>query len=180
MADKELKSLNFGGEDTYFPLPLVTSEDNDKILAVIDGEWGVSTPEEMGYISQEQANTQLEEANASWSGDLTFSGTYATATYYTAAGCSLAVDKQKGMAFITIQSGTSSSYENIYFTGHTLPDGVTALTTQKYGGPTTGTAGAYFTQVLTGITGKVNVAVALSTYNSTYDYVQANLTVTYV
>ena len=41
MADKELKSLNFGGEDTYFPLPLVTSEDNDKILAVVDGEWGL-------------------------------------------------------------------------------------------------------------------------------------------
>lgn len=41
MADKELKSLNFGGENTYFPLPIVTSEDNNKILAVIDGEWGV-------------------------------------------------------------------------------------------------------------------------------------------
>lgn len=39
MADKELKSLNFGGEDTYFPLPIVTSEDNDKILMVVDGEW---------------------------------------------------------------------------------------------------------------------------------------------
>lgn len=39
MADKELKSLNFGGEDTYFPLPPVTSEDNDKILMVVDGEW---------------------------------------------------------------------------------------------------------------------------------------------
>lgn len=39
MADKELKSLNFGGEDTYFPLPIVTSEDNDKILMVVDGKW---------------------------------------------------------------------------------------------------------------------------------------------
>ena len=43
MADKELKSLNFGGEDTYFPLPLVTSEDNDKILMVVDGEWVAET-----------------------------------------------------------------------------------------------------------------------------------------
>lgn len=39
MADKELKSLNFGGENTYFPLPIVTSEDNDKILMVENGEW---------------------------------------------------------------------------------------------------------------------------------------------
>ena len=39
MADKTLKSLNFGGVDTYFPLPLVTAADNDKILSVVNGEW---------------------------------------------------------------------------------------------------------------------------------------------
>lgn len=41
MADKELKTLNFGDGNIYHPLPIITSEDNDKILAVIDGEWGV-------------------------------------------------------------------------------------------------------------------------------------------
>ena len=41
MADKILKSLNFGGADNYFPLPLVTAADNDKILSVVDGEWAV-------------------------------------------------------------------------------------------------------------------------------------------
>ena len=52
MADKEMKSLNFGGEDTYFPLPLVTSEDNDKVLMVVDGEWDAVTivnAEEVAY-----------------------------------------------------------------------------------------------------------------------------------
>ena len=39
MADKILKSLNFGGADNYFPLPLVTAADNDKILSVVNGEW---------------------------------------------------------------------------------------------------------------------------------------------
>ena len=39
MADKTLKSLNFGGVDNYFPLPLVTDADNDKILSVVNGEW---------------------------------------------------------------------------------------------------------------------------------------------
>ena len=39
MADKTLKSLNFGGADKYFPLPLVTAADNDKILSVVNGEW---------------------------------------------------------------------------------------------------------------------------------------------
>ena len=41
MADKTLKSLNFGGADNYFPLPLVTAADNDKILSVVNGEWAV-------------------------------------------------------------------------------------------------------------------------------------------
>ena len=39
MADKTLKSLNFGGGDTYYPLPLVTAADNDKILMVVNGVW---------------------------------------------------------------------------------------------------------------------------------------------
>lgn len=117
---------------------------------------------------------------SSWAGTLTFTGSYANnATYYTAAGCSLAVDKDTGMAFITIQGGTSTAYENIYFTEHSLPNGVTALTTQTYGGPTNGDTQRYFTQVLTGITGKINVAVNISSRDSSYDYVQAKLTVTY-
>ena len=42
MADKTLKSLNFGGADNYFPLPLVTEADNNKILSVVNGEWSVA------------------------------------------------------------------------------------------------------------------------------------------
>ena len=52
MADKEFKSLNFGGEDTYFPLPIVTSDDNDNVLMVVDGEWEPVTivnAEEVAY-----------------------------------------------------------------------------------------------------------------------------------
>ena len=39
MTDKELKSLNFGNGDRYFPLPVVTTADNDKMLVVANGEW---------------------------------------------------------------------------------------------------------------------------------------------
>ena len=42
MADKTLKSLNFGGADNYFPLPLVTEADNNKILSVVNGEWAAA------------------------------------------------------------------------------------------------------------------------------------------
>ena len=41
MADKTLKSLNFGGADNYFPLTIVSKNDNNKILSVVNGEWVV-------------------------------------------------------------------------------------------------------------------------------------------
>ena len=42
MADKTLKSLKiFGGADNYFPLPIVSTNDNNKILSVVNGEWVV-------------------------------------------------------------------------------------------------------------------------------------------
>ena len=50
MADVKLRSLNFGGGDIYFPLPLVTANDNDKILAVVNGEWTVSDVPAGKYI----------------------------------------------------------------------------------------------------------------------------------
>ena len=47
MADKELKSLNFGSGDRYFPLPIVSEPDNDKIMMVVNGEWtAVYIPEQ--------------------------------------------------------------------------------------------------------------------------------------
>ena len=133
-------------------------------------------------LTLETKDAELKAANASWAGTLTFSGTYATSTYYTAAGCSLAVDKQKGMAFITVQGGTSTSYENIYFAATSLPSGVTMLTPP--GDTNFGTGGStqcYYTAVLTGITGKINVAIDMSTRaNTSYDAAQCALTVTYV
>lgn len=44
MTDKVLKSLNIGDGNIYKPLPLVTSDDDGKILKVTGGEWGV------GYV----------------------------------------------------------------------------------------------------------------------------------
>ena len=47
MADKTLKSLNFGGADNYFPLPIVSMNDNDNILVVADGEWVAKSPNDI-------------------------------------------------------------------------------------------------------------------------------------
>lgn len=121
---------------------------------------------------------------SSWAGNLTFSGTYATSNYYTAAGSFLDVNKDTGRAFITIQGGTNTSWENIYFTAKSLPSGVTLLTPPgSTNGASFGTAGTtkcYYTAVLTGVTGKINVAVAMGTRSSSsYDAVNCALTVTY-
>ena len=47
MADKTLKSLNFGGADNYFPLPIVSTNYNDNILVVADGEWVAKSPNDI-------------------------------------------------------------------------------------------------------------------------------------
>lgn len=39
MANKYVKSFNFGG-DTLYPLPIVTAEQNGQVLKVVDGKWG--------------------------------------------------------------------------------------------------------------------------------------------
>lgn len=39
MANKALKSLDFGSGDVWFPLPIVNEGDNDKVLMVENGEW---------------------------------------------------------------------------------------------------------------------------------------------
>ena len=66
MADKTLKSLNFGGVDKYFPLPLVTAADNDKILSVVNGEWAAAEAPSGGsgqyvWSKQESENGKILE-----------------------------------------------------------------------------------------------------------------------
>lgn len=53
MADKFLKSLNIGDGNIYKPLPLVTSDDNGKILKVAGGEWGA------GYVIEQEPEITL-------------------------------------------------------------------------------------------------------------------------
>ena len=84
MADKTLKSLNFGGADNYFPLPLVTAADNDKILSVVNGEWAAveapSGPSSGQYVWSKQKSesgpiieyvtgeTETDYPNGGWKG----------------------------------------------------------------------------------------------------------------
>lgn len=127
--------------------------------------------------------TNSSSSSVDWAGELTFtfqSSSYNSATYFTEAGCSLAVDPIRGMAFVTIQGGTSTAYENIYFSSCTVPTGVTILPSQGAYTHSSNTAQRYYTQAFSGITGKINVNAHLYTVNSSYDYVNVQLTLTYV
>lgn len=122
--------------------------------------------------------TAISSALENWAGTLTFSGEYATSSYYTEAGCHLDVCRHSGRAYVTIQAAGNANAGNIYFSASSLPSGVELLDYQtKFS--TSETLRKYYTCVLTGITGKINVAVDLCSYNSTYDYIEAALTVTY-
>lgn len=108
---------------------------------------------------------------------LTFSGTYATATYFTQADCSCFRDAAGRIALV-MKGGTSTSYENLYFT---LTDssglGVT-LAGQSVYSYASASAGQYYVSVLTGITKPVKIAVAMDARNATSDYVTCAITVT--
>lgn len=125
-----------------------------------------------------ELEAELIEMNESWAGDLSFTGQYANSAYFTIEGCSLVVDKQTGTAFVTVQGADSTTYENIYFNGHTLPEGVEALPMQIPAG-NGGEKLRYHTQVLTGIKSKINVLGTMEATDGTDDYVQVSLTVTY-
>jgi len=107
-------------------------------------------------------------------------GTYATSTYYTAAGSGYAV-LPNGNVIIFIQGGTSTSYEHIYFNLTSNTANVTKvagwdISSWDTGDPTK----VIYACIIGGITGKIDISINLSTVNSSYDYVRADVTITSV
>ena len=108
---------------------------------------------------------------------ITPTGTYATSVYYnTTYGVKVGYCSN-GEILISMQGGTSTSYENIYFTLASAPSGVT-IQTNNNTYDTSGDAGNIFACLITGLTVKSTLSIDMSTYNGTYDYVQAAITIT--
>ena len=110
-------------------------------------------------------------------GALTFTGTYASATYFTELGCRMGCNSS-GEVFLIVQGGTGSAYENVIFALTSAPGEITMAQTPLYTNASNAT-GVHYGCVLTGVTQKINIAINFDTINSSYDYVRANLTVTY-
>lgn len=129
------------------------------------------------YVNGQKLTGSLVADMTNLCGTLSFSGTYATATYYTAAGCSIGCNSA-GEVFVIVRGGTSTSYENIIFALASAPSGVTLKqSTATYTHASNNTQN-HFGCVLAGVAQKVNVAIALDVINATYDSVRAYMTVT--
>jgi len=110
---------------------------------------------------------------------ITPTGTYATSTYYnTTYGVKLGY-MANGDIILSMRAGTTTSYEYLYFYLASAPSGVTITevhnTSSSYA---TAAAGLIYACVISGLTVKSQIAIAMNTYNGTGDYTRVDITIT--
>lgn len=110
-------------------------------------------------------------------GSIVPTGTYATATYYNLEYGVKIGYMANGDVMISMKNGTSTAYENLYFHAASLPSGVTLDAPSTFGSGNV--VGMTFVGIISGLTGLANIAINMSTRNSTSDYVRCDLTITY-
>lgn len=128
------------------------------------------------YINGNKVTGTFSDAVRTLVNSITVSGTYSDATYYSLVDAYYNVD---GNLALVMKSGTNTSYENLYFVLSSVPAGV-SLVGQSVYNYSSASAGQYYVAIISGIANKVDIAIDMSTRNSTSDYVQCNLTITEV
>ena len=111
-------------------------------------------------------------------GSITPTGTYATAGYYNLEYGVKIGYMANGDVMISMKNGTSKAYENLYFYAASLPTGVTLDAPSTFS--SSNVVGMTFVGIISGLTGPANIAIDMSTRNSSTDYVRCDLTITYV
>lgn len=159
---------------------LFTSASNGKqaIAAALTGK-GVSAAASDTFAELAETIGQLPARMVANDDSITPTGTYATSTYYNTTYGVLVGYCPDGSVLISMKGGTSTSYENLNFSLASAPDGVT-IETSSTAWDTSDPAGNLYVCRLKGIVGKVNIAIAMSAVNATYDYVTCAITVTEV
>lgn len=158
------------------------SDGKTAIAAAITGE-GVKAAAEDSYST---LATKIGQIRGGWleplvqNGDsIEPTGTYATSTYYnTTYGVKIGY-VANGDILLSMQGGTTTSYENLHFTLTSAPTGVT-LTASSSSWDTSNPAGQLYVCVLSGIAAQVEIDIEMASYNSTYDYTTCAITVTEV
>lgn len=106
---------------------------------------------------------------------ITTTGSYDSATYH--ADYWAAIDAN-GHLLVCVCGGTSTAYEAINLEAGTVPSGVT-LIAEPSTTDTSGTSGAVYACVFSGITNSVNLTLDFNAVNSSNDYVTCAVTITY-
>jgi hypothetical protein len=81
-----------------------------------------------------------------------------------------------GSILLSMMAAGNTSYENLWFSLASAPSGVT-IQTNNNTYDTSGDVGNLFVCRISGVTGKVSIAIAMDTRNGTYDYVECAVTV---
>lgn len=169
-----------GGKYKVKAYELLNPLQDKEVQPVPSGQ--VITPDE-GYYGLSQVTVSpgvsVRVANG---GGITPGGTYANSTYYDAAYGVKIGYMVNGDIILSMRGGTSTSYEYLYFTLASAPDGVTLtaasnFTTSSYA---TAAPGNIYACILSGVKRPVNISLDMSTVNLTYDYTRVDITVTEV
>lgn len=101
-------------------------------------------------------------------------GTYATSEYYSSYAANFL---NYNKAFIVIEGGTSTAYENINFVLASAPSGISigTQTAHTYASTTAGTA---YICILDGVQNDITIDLSFDAINATSDYVTCNITIT--
>lgn len=105
---------------------------------------------------------------------IALSGTYSTSTYILEAR---AFYEENGDVAIVIKSAKNTSYENMYFTLNSAPDGVTLDGISPYYYSSASSYGDTYVAILKGIEGMVDINIEMNSVNSSGDYVQCAITI---
>lgn len=111
-------------------------------------------------------------------GSITPTGTYATEGYYNLEYGVKIGYMANGDVMISMKNGTSTAYENLYFYAASLPTGVTLDAPSTFS--SSNVVGMTFVGIISGLTGSANIAIDMSTRDSSHDYIRCDLTITYV
>lgn len=111
-------------------------------------------------------------------GSIVPTGTYATSAYYNLDYGVKIGYMANGDVMISMKNGTSTAYENLYFYAASFPTGVTLDAPSTFSA--SNVVDMTFVGIISGLTGSANIAIDMSTRNSSTDYVRCDLTITYV
>lgn len=156
---------------------LFTSVSNGKTqLAAAITDMGVETAAGDSFATM-AANIRKLTGSAGLVSSVEYSGTYATATYFTESACGV-FGCEDGRVALVMKSGTSTTYENLYFTLEDNSGQGIELDGQSVYNYSSAKAGMYYIAVMSGIQSAVKLTVEMNSRSSSLDYVTCAISVT--